>query len=214
MRAHTCVTVKACYRSAKKRQSFVYNTNLYASTTARSFLKCNVRLIVPLACNSKWEIVHSARNTNVIATSPLGDTLLLHCRETRIILTHKTTPNYRTNYLTGFCFQCSAAWKIQNRCALVPVLIKRGAEGRVNSHTTAEFATNSHGNAAGGVDRSALTMLGGPLRTYIGLQTVFRTRTSPLPRSGWMDDGQINRCLFIGNATCFSKFTRRAIRAV
>ena len=35
----------------------------------------------------------------------------------------------------------------------------------MNSHITAEFAANSHGNsaaAAGGVDRSALTMLGGP----------------------------------------------------
>lgn len=59
----------------------------------------------------------------------------------------------------------------------------------MNSHITAEFVVNSHGNAAaavaaGGVDRSALTMLGGPLHTYIGLlQTVFRIWKGFAPRS-------------------------------
>jgi len=70
----------------------------------------------------------------------------------------------------------------------------------VNSHTMAEFAANSHGNAAAcGVDRSTLTMLGGPLRTYIGLlQTMFRIWTGPLPAATeWTTYGLIAACLSV-----------------
>lgn len=70
----------------------------------------------------------------------------------------------------------------------------------MNSHTTAEFAANSHGNAAAcGVDRSTLTMLGGPLRTYIGLlQTMFRIWTGPLPAATeWATYGLIAACLSV-----------------
>lgn len=96
----------------------------------------------------------------------------------------------------------------ESRCALVAVLIKRGAEGRVNTRNgdrIHEFPwKRRRWRRSVGTNNARRA-----LRTYIGLQTVFRTWTSLLPRSGWMDDGQINRCLFIGNATCYSKYTRR-----
>jgi len=82
----------------------------------------------------------------------------------------------------------------------------------VNLYITVEFAANSHGNAVGGVDRSALTMLGGP---YIHTSVCCKLYCvyGRAPRSGRID-GQIDSRLFVGNASCCSKFTWDAIRAI
>lgn len=93
----------------------------------------------------------------------------------------------------------------------------------MNSHITAEFAVNSHGNAAvaaaaaaSGVDRSVPTMLGGPYtHTSVCCKLCSVYGRALLPRSsGRIGDGQIDSRLFVGNALCYSKFTRHAIRAV